>query len=77
MPATAGGAAGGGRGVNSYLFYTGHIQCATGGGSSNSVTGGAGGDGMWGSGGGGGGAGATIGGAGGRGGDGQIILCWF
>lgn len=77
-----GGNAGGGAGQDSFaadtIRFCGYIYGATGGGSSNSTTGGAGGRGLnYGTGGAGGGAGTTIGGDGGAGGPGYCrITCW-
>ncbi len=73
----AGGAAGGGDGLNGLQFDE-PFTCygGSGGGSNNSGIGGKGGDGAIGCGGGGGGAGVT-GGAGGRGGNGRVVITWF
>jgi hypothetical protein len=73
----AGGAAGGGNGLDGLQFDE-PFTCygGSGGGSNNSGTGGKGGDGAIGCGGGGGGAGVT-GGAGGRGGNGRVVITWF
>jgi hypothetical protein len=72
----AGGASGGGRGIDGMFMWKPFVSLGgTGGGSSVGV-GGAGGDGAFGSGGGGGGAGTT-GGTGGNGGNGLVIItCW-
>lgn len=73
----AGGAAGGGNGLDGLLFEEPFIcYGGSGGGSNNSGVGGKGGDGAIGCGGGGGGAGVT-GGAGGRGGNGRVVITWF
>jgi hypothetical protein len=73
----AGGAVGGGNGLNGLQFDE-PFTCygGSGGGSNNSGVGGKGGDGAIGCGGGGGGAGVT-GGAGGRGGNGRVVITWF
>jgi len=73
----AGGAAGGGNGLDGLQFEE-PFTCygGSGGGSNNSGVGGKGGDGAIGCGGGGGGAGVT-GGAGGRGGNGRVVITWF
>jgi hypothetical protein len=73
----AGGASGGGDGLNGLQFDE-PFTCygGSGGGSNNSGVGGKGGDGAIGCGGGGGGAGVT-GGAGGRGGNGRVVITWF
>jgi hypothetical protein len=73
----AGGAAGGGDGLNGLQFDEPFVcYGGSGGGSNNSGVGGKGGDGAIGCGGGGGGAGVT-GGAGGRGGNGRVVITWF